>query len=137
MRLGDPVVVYGFPLVGVLTPTGNLTTGGVSALAGLGNDSRMMQISAPVQPGNSGGPLLDSGGNVVGVINMKLNALRTAAATGDVPQNVNFAIKASVVRNFLDANSVDYQNAPAARELKPADVADRAKKFTLLIECWR
>ena len=137
VRLGDPVVVYGFPLVGVLTPTGNLTTGGVSALAGLGNDSRMMQISAPVQPGNSGGPLLDSGGNVVGVINMKLNALRTAAATGDVPQNVNFAIKASVVRNFLDANSIDYQNAPTARELKPADVADRAKKFTLLIECWR
>ncbi|MBI3516846.1 MAG: SEL1-like repeat protein [Proteobacteria bacterium] len=136
-RLGDGVVVYGFPLVGMLAPQGNLTTGSISALAGLANDSRMLQISAPVQPGNSGGPLLDAGGNVVGVINMKLNALRTAAATGDIPQNVNFAIKASIARNFLDANSIDYQTATATRELKPADIADRAKKFTLLIECWR
>jgi TPR repeat protein len=137
IRLGDAVVVYGFPLVGMLASQGNLTTGSVSALAGLGNDSRMLQISAPVQPGNSGGPLLDSGGNVVGVINSKLNTLRTAAATGDVPQNVNFAIKATVARTFLDANNVDYRTAGAARELKTADVADRAKKFTLLIECWR
>ena len=137
IRQGDSVVIYGFPLVSVLTPQGNLTTGSISALAGMGNDSRMLQISAPVQPGNSGGPVLDSGGSVIGVVNMKLNALKTAAVTGDIPQNVNFAIKSSVVRNFLDTNGVSYQTTAQAHELKAADVGDRAKKFTLLIECWR
>jgi S1-C subfamily serine protease len=137
LRQGDNVVVYGFPLVGVLTPQGNLTTGSISALSGLGNDSRMLQVSAPVQPGNSGGPLLDAGGNVIGVVSSKLNALRTAAATGDIPQNVNFAIKGGVVRNFLDANGVEYRTTAETHELKTADVGDRAKKFTLYIECTR
>jgi hypothetical protein len=95
------------------------------------------QAGARPFQGDSGGPLLDAGGNVGGVINMKLNALRTAAATGDIPHNVNFAIKSTVVRNFLDANNVAYATAPTTHELKTADVADRAKKFTLLIECWK
>ena len=61
----------------------------------MGDDSRYLQISAPVQPGNSGGPLLDQDGNVVGVVSAKLNALKLMLATnGDIPQNVNFAIKA-------------------------------------------
>jgi TPR repeat protein len=137
LRQGDNVVVYGFPLVNVLAPQGNLTTCSISALSGLSNDSRMLQVSAPVQPGNSGGPLLDSSGNVIGVVSSKLNALRTAAVTGDIPQNVNFAIKAGVVRGFLDANGVDYRTTAETRELKTADVGDRAKKFTLFIECWR
>ena len=97
----------------------------------------MLQISAPTQPGNSGGPLLDSGGNVIGVVTSQLRALPAAQAIGVIPQNVNFAIKASVARSFLDANSVDYRTTAEARELKTADVGDRAKKFTLLIECWR
>src|SRR5258706_2924025 len=59
VRLGEDVVVYGFPLAGVLSSGGNVVTGNVTALAGLGDDSRYLQISAPVQPGNSGGPLLD------------------------------------------------------------------------------
>jgi S1-C subfamily serine protease len=137
LRQGDNVVTYGFPLTNVLAVQGNLTTGTISALSGLASDSRMLQISAPVQPGNSGGPLLDGGGNVIGVVSMKLNALRTAAATGDIPQNVNFAIKAGVARGFLDANGVDYRITAETRELKTADVGDRAKKFTLFIECLR
>jgi S1-C subfamily serine protease len=137
VRQGDSVIAYGFPLAGLLSDQGNLTIGTVSALAGTGNDSHLFQISAPVQPGNSGGPLLDGGGNVIGVVSMKLNALRTAAATGDIPQNVNFAIKAGVARGFLDANGVDYRTTAETHELKTADVGDRAKKFTLFIECLR
>jgi TPR repeat protein len=137
LRQGDNVVVYGFPLVGVLTPQGNLTTGSISALSGLSNDSRMLQVSAPVQPGNSGGPLLDAGGNVIGVVSGQLNPKLVAQALGTIPQNVNFAIKASVVRNFLDANGVDYRTTTETHEMKTADAGDRAKKFTLFIECWR
>jgi uncharacterized protein len=101
------------------------------------NDSRFIQISAPVQPGNSGGPLLDTSGNVVGVVVSKLNAQKIADATGDIPQNVNFAISPLVLQGFLEANSVDYQTAPSVRKLSTADVAEAAKRFTYLVECWK
>jgi hypothetical protein len=69
--------------------------------------TRFLQISAPVQPGDSGGPLLDRHGDVVGVVVAKLDAVKIASATGDIPhQNVNFAIKASVAAAFLKANGV-------------------------------
>ena len=137
LRQGDTVVVYGFPFGDALAAEGNLTTGNVSALAGLANDSRQLQISAPVQPGNSGGPLVDASGNVVGVIVAKLNALAMMRITGDVPQNVNFAIKAGVAESFLEANGIEYQTAASGPHLPASDVGGRAKQFTLKIECLR
>ena len=107
IRLGETVEAFGYPLTEVLAKSGNFTLGNVSALVGLGEDSRYLQISAPVQPGNSGGPLLDQNGNLVGVVSAKLNALKLMLVTqGDIAQNVNFAIKASIVMSFLDANGV-------------------------------
>ena len=94
-----------------------------------------MQISAPVQPGNSGGPLLDSAGNVIGVVSSKLNALKTAGLIGDVPQNVNFAINGSTLRAFLDAKGIDYKETGNERELTGVQIASRASAFTVLIEC--
>lgn len=137
VRQGDNVVVYGFPLGSALAADGNLTAGHVSALAGLGNDSRMLQISAPVQPGNSGGPLVDGSGNVVGVVVSKLNALAVMRVTGDVPQNVNFAIKSNVARDFLEANGVEYKSAASGPALSTSDVGERLKRVTAKIECWR
>ncbi|MGI8568125.1 MAG: S1 family peptidase, partial [Methylocella sp.] len=69
------VAAFGFPLAGLLATSGNFTLGNVTAVAGLGDDTRILQISAPVQPGSSGGPLLDYSGNVVGVVEGKLNAI--------------------------------------------------------------
>ena len=106
IRAGDSVVAVGFPLPGLLASEANVTIGSVSALAGIGNDTRFLQMTVPVQPGNSGGPLLDLQGRVVGVVVGKLDALKVANVTGDIPQNVNFAIKAGVVRSFLDASGV-------------------------------
>ncbi|HJT08532.1 MAG TPA: serine protease [Stellaceae bacterium] len=137
IRQGDGVVALGYPLNGVLSAEVILTTGSVSALAGLGNDTRLLQVTAPVQPGNSGGPLLDMGGHLVGVVSAKLNAVAVAGLTGDIPQNVNFAIKSAIVRNFLDANAVGYATAPTRQSLSAADVGDSAKKFTVLVECLR
>jgi S1-C subfamily serine protease len=90
-RAGEPVVAVGFPLNGLLSSDLIVTTGIISALSGLKNDRRTIQISAPVQPGDSGGPLLGENGSVVGVVVGKLDALKVAEATGDIPQNVNFA----------------------------------------------
>jgi hypothetical protein len=83
-RVGENIFVYGFPLSGLLSSSGNFTVGNITSVAGLGDDSRIMQISAPVQPGNSGGPLLDRFGNVVGVVVSKLNALRLAQVTQEI-----------------------------------------------------
>jgi hypothetical protein len=137
IRPGDGVVVVGFPLHGLLASEANVTTGAVSALAGIGNDTRFLQITAPVQPGNSGGPLLDQSGNIVGVVVSKLNAMKIAKVTGDIPQNINFAINGAVAKSFLDANSVEYELASSGKRLESSDVGGQAKKFTLLLECFK
>lgn len=136
-RQGDTVVAYGFPLAGALSTQGNLSTGIVSALVGLRDDSRQFQISAPIQPGNSGGPLLDRNGNVVGVVTSKINALRVAAITGDIPQNVNFAIKASVVSNFLETNGLTFEHSANGKAMDVADIGERAKAYTFMLTCAR
>jgi TPR repeat protein/uncharacterized protein YecT (DUF1311 family) len=137
IRQGEDVVVYGFPLADVLAAAGNVTVGNVTALAGLGNDARFLQISAPVQPGNSGGPLLDRSGNVVGIVVAKLDALKTASTIGDIPQNVNFAIKASVVAAFLGANGVAQPEGASGPALSTPDLAERAKALAMQVVCVR
>lgn len=136
IRLADDVIAIGYPLTGLLSSQVKVTTGSVSALAGLYDDTRHMQISVPVQPGNSGGPLIDLAGNVVGVITSKLDAVAVAEATGDIPQNINFAIKSLVARSFLDSNDVEYALAPSDTLLPPADAAELARRFTVLIACY-
>lgn len=132
---GDSVVAIGYPFHGLLTSDFTVTTGIVSSLSGILNDTRFLQISAAVQPGNSGGPLLDSSGQVVGMVAAKLNALKFAKATGDMPENINFAIKTGALRDFLDNSVVAYQTSETRAELKTADIARTARAYTLLISC--
>ncbi len=134
--VGEPVAVAGYPLRGLLSGF-NMTTGTLSSLSGLGGDTRYLQITAPVQPGNSGGPMLDSAGNLMGVVVSKLDAIRLAKITGDMAQNVNFAINVNVLRTFLDANSVDYDSASSDKPLAPTAIAEKARGFTVLVECWK
>jgi uncharacterized protein len=135
-RLGEEIAVAGFPLQSLLSGL-SVTQGSVSRLSGLAGDTRLLQISAPVQPGNSGGPLLDASASVIGVVVSKLDALRVAKATGDIPQNVNFALNANVLRGFLDANDVQYADGASAKPLARTEVASRAARFTVLVECWK
>ena len=136
IRPGDNIVVLGYPLHGLLASEANVTSGTVSALAGPGDDRRLFQITAPVQLGNSGGPVLDVAGNAVGVIMSKLDAVRVAGATGDIPQNVNFAISSGTARTFLDAYDIPYETAPSTDTLEAAEVAARSRPSTVLVECW-
>lgn len=135
IRLGAGVVAVGYPLRGMLASGANVTMGNVAALAGPGDNRRLIQITAPVQPGNSGGPVLDMAGNAVGVVVSKLDAVKMARATGDIPQNVNFAVSASAARAFLDSESVAYATAPSEDMRAPEETAAAAKAFTVLIEC--
>jgi S1-C subfamily serine protease len=135
IRLGDPIVLFGYPLAGELTITGNLSTGLVSAMAGPGEDVTRMQISAPVQSGNSGGAVVDQSGHVVGVVVAKANTRARGDGNTEVLQNVNFAIKSGVAGYFLDANQVSYSQEPADVDKPTADVAAMAKDFTALVIC--
>lgn len=135
IRSGDSVVAIGFPFHGLLTSDFSVTTGIVSSLSGMRNDSRFLQISAPVQPGNSGGPLFDTTGQIVGVVTGKLDGLRVAVATGSIPENINFAIKTGALRDFLDNSVVPYQTAEPKGELKTTDIAGNARAYTMLISC--
>jgi hypothetical protein len=134
-KLGDAVVAFGFPLPGLLSSEGNVSTGIVSAMSGLGNDVRFIQISAPVQPGNSGGPLFDSSGHVIGVVVAKLDAVRVAELTGDIPQNVNFAVRWSEVRAFLDEAGVPYQQETSQHASTTGSIAEVASRIAVPIEC--
>ena len=135
IRSGDSVVAIGFPYRGLLSSDFTVTTGIVSSLSGMRNDSRFLQISAPVQPGNSGGPLFDTTGQIVGVVTGKLDNLRIAVATGNIPENINFAIKTGALRDFLDNSVVPYQTAEPKAELKTTDIAANARAYTMLISC--
>ena len=134
--LGQAATVAGYPLHGVLSKELNVTSGNVSALAGPDDDAKRLQITAPVQPGNSGGPLLDGAGNVIGVVASTLRATHAAGMTGDIPQNVNFAIKGAVVRSFLDIHGVVYDRRPSNAKLTPEQLAERARTFTVAVHCW-
>jgi serine protease Do len=137
IRLGESVAAFGYPLTDILSISGNFTLGNVTALAGLKDDSRYLQISAPVQPGNSGGPLFDQNGNVVGVVTAKLNALKLMVGTdGDIAQNVNFAIKSAVAANFLETNRVKFSRGSSDVPMQSADLADQARATSVFIRCF-
>ena len=136
---GEGVVTYGFPLSGLLSSGPTLTTGTVSALSGLRDNPREFQISAPVQSGNSGGPLLDMGGNVIGVVVAKLNAARVAEMTdGDIPQNVNFAVKGAEVLAFLRGQGIRPRTVVGgALTRSAAEVGEAANVSTVLLRCYK
>jgi S1-C subfamily serine protease len=134
-RPGESIVVMGYALGDFLGSNASVTTGSLTATTGVKNDTRLMQVSAPIQLGNSGGPLLDRNGEVIGVVSGTLNSMTLALLTGVVPQNVNFAIKASLVRSFLDTSKVTYAHSAAHHELSAEDVGELAAKFTVRILC--
>ena len=134
-RTGEAVVAIGFPLTGLLSTDPIVTTGIISALSGIRNDRRTIQITAPVQPGNSGGPLLGENGSVVGVVVGKLNAIKVAEVIGDIPQNVNFAVSLGTLQSFLNANGVPYKLDDSNATKPPADIAAEVSRYTVLLEC--
>jgi hypothetical protein len=127
VRIGESIVAIGYPLGMLLGSNVKLTTGNISARTGLMNDTTKLQLTAPVQPGNSGGPLLDMYGDVVGVIYARLN--------DSSAQNVNLAIKSSIVKMFLDVHDIKYYEDLNRTEKKVVDIADEVKKGIVQIIC--
>ena len=102
MGLGDAVFTIGFPNLDVQGSAPKYTDGKISSLSGIEDDPSQYQISVPLQPGNSGGPLVSDSGAVVGIVRAKLNDMTSIARSGNVPQNVNYAVKAKYLRDLLE-----------------------------------
>ena len=103
VKLGEPVFTVGFPRPSIQGNEPKLTRGDISALSGMQDNPRDFQISAPIQPGNSGGALVDRRGNVLGVVVSTINPIRTLQTTGSLPQNVNYAITSSFLLAFIES----------------------------------
>jgi len=101
VNLGDKISVLGFPLSSLLGSDIRLTDGSISAKSGINADQTYFQLSAPIQPGNSGGPIFTNSFEIVGVAAAKLNDMATLAASGSIPQNINFGVKSGYIKTLL------------------------------------
>ena len=106
-ELGEDIVAFGYPLVDKLSDSVKLTKGIVSALSGPHNNTALIQIDAALQPGNSGGPVLNMSGQVVGIASSGLAKLKMAKEQQVLPENVNFAVAAPTIASFLKANKIN------------------------------
>jgi serine protease Do len=140
VRAGDSVYTIGFPLAGVLASSASVGQGVVSNAAGLDNDPRMFQISIPIQAGNSGSPLFDSFGRVVGIVTSTLNNSVLFKATGTLSQNVNFAIKSSYLRSILaliPSGQCLEEAVEHSQPLTARDIQERFSKSVVAIKATR
>ena len=135
VKLGGTVATVGFPNIGLQGFAPKLAKGEIASLSGAGDDARYFQISVPVQPGNSGGALVDERGNVVGVVSAKLNARAALAASGALPENVNYAVKSSYLMSFLESvpEVTSKLKEPSTKEKKFEDVVKEAEQAAVLV----
>ena len=135
IKLGAAVATVGFPNIGMQGFAPKLAKGEIASLSGPVDDARYFQISVPVQPGNSGGALVDGRGNVVGVVSAKLNAAAALAASGSLPENVNYAVKSSFLLGFLESvpNVANELKEPNTQEERFEDVVKSAERAAVLI----
>ena len=130
------VFTIGFPNTGVQGLEPKLTRGDISSLAGMRDDPRYFQISVPVQPGNSGGPLVNASGSVVGVVTLRLSDWNTLKLTGAIPQNVNYAVKSSFIAALVEGLpelAAKLKSLHASKDRKFEDVVKETEAAAVLV----
>ncbi len=137
VELGEDIVVAGFPYGDIFSKDIKVTFGNVNSTKGVGDDSSQFQIQAPVQIGNSGGPIYDKYGNIVGVVVAQLDKLKMAKTIGSLPENVNFGIKASTVKQFLNSSGLPTKWAERNKEMSNKEISQIASKQTVMVVCHR
>ena len=134
--LGQQIFTVGYPLSQILSPYPSLTMGNVSSLGGLKGAKGMIQFSAPIQPGNSGGPVVDFQGNLVAVVASTLNQRMMLRATGTTSQNINFGMGFPLVKKFLINNNIYYpQSTEFAESFEEAN--KQATEYTVQVLCYK
>jgi uncharacterized protein YjbI with pentapeptide repeats len=133
--LTDDIFVVGYPFGNNISSSVKVTKGIVSSLTGLGNNFSNIQIDAALQPGNSGGPIVNEMGNVVGVAVAKLSFKHVLKKFGTIPENTNFGIKSNVVLNLLQGNNVKVKS-PNRSKMKKSDLVQVMSDATYYLSCW-
>ena len=135
IKRGEEIYVMGYPLPQVLDNNLTITQGIVSSLAGVRGDIRHIQISAPIQPGNSGGPVFDTSGLVIATVVSRLSDVETMKIAGIVPQNVNFAIRGLMAASLLSNVGIEPSYATQIASISPADISENAAPAVVQIVC--
>jgi len=135
VKAGDSVFTMGFPQVQVQGSEAKFTEGSISALSGVGGSPRFFQISVPVQPGNSGGPLVNEKGEVVGLIVFRLDDIAALMATGAVPQTVNYALKSSFILPLMESvpGLAEELSKGSAVKDRPGAIENARKAIVLVV----
>ncbi len=134
-QLAQDIYVSGYPFGLNISSSVKVKKGIISSLTGIGNNLAEMQIDAALQSGNSGGPILDEYGNLVGVAVAKLDVKFALKNFGAIPENTNFGVKANIVEALLDANGVNYKQGKAEKP-SGAEFSNILSNGTYYISCW-
>ncbi len=129
VRTGEDVMALGFPLGDILGNEIKATKGNISSLSGFEGNKDYLQFTAPIQPGNSGGPLLNEGGYIVGI--------NTATYGGKRLQNINFAIKGTSASSFLGKHSINFEYGDFKNPINSADLVELGEKYTVQVLCYK
>ncbi len=131
LRMADRVATIGYPAPDVQGTAPKYSAGEVASLSGMHDDANLLQISVPLQPGNSGGPLIDTSGGVVGVIVSQWNKDYAIRIKGIIPENVNYAVKGTILLAVIESVPEAFKNlAPPP----PADLIGGAAEIAARVE---
>lgn len=135
VKLGTAVATIGFPNPGLQGFAPKFAKGDIAALTGVQDDPRVFQISVPVQPGNSGGALVDERGNAIGIVKSKLSQRVALMTSGQLPENVNYAVKSSFLLGFLESvpDVASKLKQPNDSDTKFSDAIEKAKAAAVLV----
>lgn len=135
VKRGERVFTLGYPNIGLQGRSIKFTDGSISAVSGIQDQPNKFQISVPVQPGNSGGPLIDIDGNVVGIVVAKLNAEAALKTAGSLPENINYAVKSNYLVELLNSSKIEFVfgQPGVAAPRNTSDVAASSEKAVVLI----
>ena len=133
-ELLQDVYVAGYPFGRKVSTSVKVTKGIISSLTGIGNNYSNIQIDAALQPGNSGGPILDDRGNVVGVAVARLDKIKALKKYGSSPENTNFGIKTSVVRSIPESSNVS-SPSPNRSSISKSKLGEMISDGTYYLSC--
>jgi S1-C subfamily serine protease len=134
-QLGESVVALGFPLADILDSSLNMGTGIVSSESGLMGEDRWFTTNVGIQPGNSGGPILDDLGRVLGVAVAKIDDQALLALAGTTAPNIGFAIKGDVVAEYLSIFRLPQPGLTQEKAMTARELAQAGRNFTVQITC--
>ena len=127
--VGDKVFTFGYPVIQILGEEIKYTEGAINSMSGIGDEKTLIQTSIPIQPGNSGSPLINANGEVVGMLTSSAAFSSFIKATGTLPQNVNWAVKAEYISLLLNGK----HHAGIPRYTSRKEMLDKTRAAVCLI----